>query len=539
MARKKRKEGKSPATASSFPSFSGGRDAWLFPLLGMLGLLAAWLAALGGFADGIVDLRAIFNLDVVQPRLIFRELFLRENNDPWVSTGTAPSYTDFPFQWVMMALGANLAVAIYATILIQAALPAAGWILVCDSLFGKSPLRRMIVLGLHALPLLLTAWRGADLFYSQFIPMAHTGPLMAIPWLLWLSLRFFGPDAANAARRKHRESFPVGIAAAMAALLAIVVASDLFIGPWFVAPAALTALLLAWIGKVDGQRAMQYVGTLAVASVLGRFVLFRLPPLFGVESWQIQYSTDFGVELALETLGRAARHYWHAALRNPAEALVWLAFTFIAVWRTLAVFRPAVRRRTPAALALPEESRHFFAALFVPAVMLCSVIIPSAVGRAGDGFYYLETESGIVSSYLRYSMPTTFLPLFAGWALLPGVSPRRIPFILTGAAALLALSVPKMTRMDFAALDPFNTPFYQCFAENARRLNWRSGIGSLSFSTQFTEVPGANMERMLAAAMHRSSRGGAVFYGGGCRLQSECERGVSICNRKLAQRTGF
>lgn len=533
MAKKKRKAGKAPqssfsASASATAEKAGNRSldagaeqaasgirAWLFPALGWLALVLAWLALLGGFSDGTIDPRVVFHVDAVQPRVIFHALFTGEGKG-WASTGTAPFYLDFPFQWALTALGANLAATIYLTALFQAVVPAVGWILACDFLFGKSPARRLVVLLLHALPMLIVAWRGPDFFWVQIMTTTHYSSWMTLPWLLWLSLRVLAPDSAGGTGKRRSAPIPAGWAAGLVGFLAVSVANGLFIIPWFVAPAGLAAVLLAWTGKLERRRAMWFVGMLAAGCVLGRLVLFRLPPLFGLESWRIQYSTDFGLALTLKALGNIAAHHWHAAARNPTEAAAWLAFAAVAGWRAVAVFRPSVRRETPPALGIPDGARHSLAALFVPAAMLCSLAVPAAAGLSPDYFGYLRSNApgfSAVGAELRYHMPNSFFPLFTGWALLPGIRFRRAAMTpgLAALAALAALSLPKAARVDHAALDPFNTPFYQCFAENARRLNWRAGLGNLDFGMIMTEVPGAEMERMMSVGTFRRPGAGQSF----------------------------
>ena len=505
MARKKRKAVKSPPLSRPVPPAETGRHSvWLFPALGILTLVLAWLAMLGGFADGTTGMRAIFHVDAPVARVQFRELFLRE--DGWTTTGGAPYYfPDLLIQYALAALGAGLAVAIYLVSLLHAALSAAGWILVCDFLFGKSPARRLAVLLLHSLPLLIVAWRGADLFLVQLLPIFHYGAWAALPWLLWLSLRVLEPVG-----RKQSGRFPVGFSACLFVLLALVVASDFFIAPWFVAPAGAVVVLLAWAGKMERRRAVRFVVLLAAGFVFG-VAIKGLPALVGLENWKA--TRDFSAEKSFRALGLLFRHLWNAATRNPAEAAVWLVFVAAMSWRAAAVFDSSLRRRTPKALEVPDGFKHSLAALFPPAAALSTLAVAVAAGLAPDYFGYMSPDApdGVtVGAELRYFLPALFFPLFVGWALLPGI--RFGAWVLLAAAALTAaLSVPKAARIDFAALNPFGTPFYQCFAENAQRLNWRSGIGALSFSTMLTEVPGAEMERMMAVGTFRRPNPGQSF----------------------------
>ena len=504
MARKKHRTAKSPPPASHSvsPVETGGPSAWLLPALGILTLILAWLAALGGFADGTTDLRAIFHVDSVYPWVQFRAFFGGADESVRVSTGPAPYFVpDLLMIYSMAALGVGYSAALWLFPLLQAGLSAAGWILMCDFLFGKSPARRAAVLVLHALPFLVVAWRGMDIFFIHMQSVSHYGAWAALPWLLWLSLRVLEPGG------KGRDApFPVGLSAWLAALLSVMVASDLFVGAWFVAPIGAVVVLLAWTGRMAWGRAARFVGLLAAASVVG-VIGKALTPRLGMEGFAFPSSQGAGSALTF-----LARHSGNAAARNPAEAAVWLAFSALAFWRGMAVLRPALRRNMPSALAVADGLRHSIAALFVPAVTLAAVTLTIAAGLGSDFFGYLDPRAPsyrTVVTELRYFLPALFFPLFVGWALLPGW--RFRPAALCALAACAALAAPKAARVDFAALDPFGTPFYQCFTENAQRLNWRAGIGAAGFATILTEAPGAEMERMMAVGTFRRPNPGESF----------------------------
>ena len=136
-------------------------------------------------------------------------------------------------------------------------------------------------------------------------------------------------------------------------------------------------------------------------------------------------------------------------------------------------------------------------------------------GGAGAGLFRLfgvrcaKVQDGRGGTALLYA--DMVFPLFAGWALLPGAALRAKIAPGLALCATAALAAPKAARIDFAAMDPFATPFYQCFAENARRLNWRAGVGSLNFSSVFTQVPGAEMEQMLTVGTFRQPGAGRSF----------------------------
>ena len=488
MARKKRKAAKSPPPVSRPVPLAetGGSSAWLLPALGVLTLILAWLAALGGFSDGTADFRTLFHIDSAYPRLQFHAFFGGADESAWVSTGPAPYFVpDMLMTYGLAALGVSYAASLYLISLLQAALSAAGWILVCDFLFGKSPSRRAAVLALHSLPFLIVGWRGADIFHILLQAVYHYGAWAAVPWLLWLSLRVLEPG------EKRRDApLPAGLSAWLFALLSVMVASDLFVGVWFVAPMGAVVVLLAWSGRMARGRAARFVGLLAAASAVGIVAFKVIAPTLGLEPLKGS-PLEFNAEKFLRALTLTARHFWHGAIRNPAEAAVWLAFSALAFWRGMSVLRPSLRRNLPPPLAVANGLRHSVAALFVPGVMLSTIALATAAGLALDSFAYLNPETPLYSTVggeLRYFLPMLFFPLFVGWALLPGW--RFRPAALCALAACAALAAPKAARIDLAALNPYGTPFYQCFAKNAQRLNWRSGIGALGFSTIFTQTPG-------------------------------------------------
>ena len=506
MARKKRKAGKSPPLSDSAPpAETGGRSAWPLPALGGLALVLAWLAMLGGVSDGTVDLRTLFQHDSLSPRVMFRELFQLREDGALVTFPTSPHhFPDHFAQWILMALGAGPVVAIYSASLLHSALSAAGWILTCDALFGKSPARRCVVLLLHALPLLIVAWRGLDLLASQLIPQSHFGPWATVPWLLWLSVRVLEGGARTGGKKRNAPP-PAGFSAGLVAFLAVMTASDLFILPWFVGPAGGTALVLAWLGRLEWRRTLWFFGLLAAGCAVGRLLFHLLPPALG----GLQMPTPVGGERdsVFQAAATLAAHMGHAASRHPAEALAWLVFVAIAVWRAAALLRPSIRRKTPPALGVPDGFGHSWAAVYALAAVAVSLGGIFLGLRAGS-FNYLNPNAPLyvaMAFNIRYFMSAWYVPLFAGWALLPGFrSPVRAA--LAACAVVAALTAPKLARVDFAALNPFRSPFYQCFAETAQRLNWRAGISTAPYRT-VTEMPGAEVRILPVGVFPRPGEG--------------------------------
>ena len=426
--------------------------------------------------------------------------------------GPAPYYfPDLAIQWAMFALGASVALVLCLYPLAQAAISAVGWILLCDRLYGKSPVRRAVVLALHALPFLFLAWDNADIFYSQMMGTFHHGLIAALPWLLWLSILVLNP----APNRKQSAAFPVKPAVALVVLLTLL--SDLLVVPQFVAPVGLCALILARRGKLSSRRVWMFFGLIA-AGIVGGLIFKQLPGLRSLPP----IPHDFSLQSLLQALRLQVAHFGNAALRNPLAAAAWLAFAVIGTWRALAVLRPNARRNIPAFMAVPSGAEHSLAALFVPAAVSATFLAPIAVGAVfakyahGDFSYMrpVQNNFGVVFA-VRHSLPVIFLPLFAGWALLPGGVPkirgRAGGWALAACAALAVFSAPKAARIDFEALDPFATPLQKCFAEHATRLGLRGGIMTYSMESLPLLHPGAEVERLLRVGVFRRSAPGESF----------------------------
>ena len=512
MARKKNKAAKSSPSAfhSVPPVETGGLSAGLLPALGALTLVGAWLAALGGFSDGTAHIRTFINIDSVRPQIFFRELFHWDAPLSSLAQGPAPYYfPDLAIQWAMFALGAGAALALCLYPLALAAASACGWILLCDRLHGKSPVRRAAVLALHAPPFLFLAWDNADIFRALMEGVIHYGVVAALPWLLWLSLLILDSGGG-----RKSAAVPAKPAVALAVLLAALAASDLLVVPQFAAPMALCAVVLAAKGALSPRKCLVFIALLAAGTIVGK-VLAEAP---GIICGMSAACEGVGLNWAAFPRGLALllAHFGNAAARSPLAAAMWLAFAAIAAWRAASVLWPSLRRSVPAALAVPAGASHSLTALFVPAAMAAAFAAPAATGGVSDSFSYMHPAAapyeGALFS-LRYSLPVIYLPLFVGWALLPGGIPRfgGRRAAVAACAALLALSAPKAARIDFAELDPFASPFQQCFAQNAKRLDWRGGIATMLFARLPLVHSGAEIERLLPVGVFRRPGAGQSF----------------------------
>ena len=520
MARKKRKPGvsekrpaelKPTATMAAPPPDAAekpGRLAfWLAPAAA-LALVASWLSALGALAAGDLEARDIFEFDTLRPWLMFADM----TGGQFPVTGWRQGVTYF---WIpdvavllpLFAAGLDFRAAMLLFPLLQVALCAVGWILVCDALYGKSPARRAAVLLLHALTFLVLAWRGADIFYLQMNAVYHYGTWATVPWLLWLVLRFAGQEP----RRGAKADAPGwGNLAALLALLALATASDLLIVMWFAVPAGASAAVLWMRGKLPARETAALLGILAAGYVLGNWLsgLQPFPPNRNTEAF-----TSFNPEKTALALSGMLENFALVAKRNPLETLLWLVFAAVGAWRGLTVMFGNPRRARGGgdsfwreALGVPEGRGHSFAALFVPAAALAPIL-----GVAATGNIIEPLESFWRLGLNRYFAPLYFVALFVGWALLPwrGLA-EKTRFMrpgkdssgawLGGLALLVVLaSAPRAAAIRPGALDPFDTPFQRCFAENAERLGWKAGIATAPFALHLRANPSAGIERMLLA----------------------------------------
>ena len=529
MARKKRKTGKpslnqpAPTPPPSDVSAGGGGGGRAALAAGALALVASWLAALGALAAGDLELRDIFEFDTFRPWLMFSDW----TDGAFPITGWRQGVTYF---WIpdvalllpMFATGLDFRAVMLLFPLAQVALCAAGWILVCDLLFGKSPARRAAVLILHALTFLVLAWNGADIFYLQMNVVYHYGTWATVPWLLWLSLRVLS-GRPNPGRRGAKAGGAADIVA-LVVLLALSVASDLLIAIWFAVPAAASAVVLAMRGKTPPRETALFLAALAAGYIAGKILadLQPFPPNRNTEAF-----TSFNPEKTLTALSNMAENFALVARRNPLETILWLAFAAVGAARGLHVMFGNPRRGGRSAWALnfgvPEGRGHSFAALFVPAAALTPLFAVLATGNFEEplqSFWRLGQN--------RYFAPFYFIALFVGWALLPwgGMAEKlqgaqrfkKIPAgagIWTAAALIVLLSIPRAAQVESAALDPFNTPFQKCFAENARRLGWKAGIATAPLALHLRANPDAGVERMMTVvnfgAFARNPGGSALL----------------------------
>ena len=502
MARKKRKAVKSPPPSPRFVPIAetGGIPAWLFPALGWLALVLAWLAMLGGMADQTLDARRFFGLDPMRMVLMFNDWNEGDFSiSGWRigSVGFVPQ--DYIFTWLPLFAGADFRAALYLFPLVNVAFATAGWLVLCDFLFGKSPARRTAVLILSALSFLQPAWRGGDLLLELLPPHSHSAAWTIMPWQIWACLRMLESGGGKGAKAR---SFRPGWLAAAIALTAAQAADGIAL-PWFVAPAVFAALSLALLGQISWRAA----GALSIAAVAGYFV-GRQVTHFVNPSHEADMSARLKLDPAAMLESLRAVGDWAAFLisRNPLECAVWAAFAFIATWRMLAVAVPALRRRLPPFMALPN-SAHAFLALFIPAsagASLASMVV------AGYFVFNVDYTDGLLSPAFahRLQMPLVFFPLFVGWALLPwGGGVFRLRPVPALAAALLAVAVfsgAKALAIRTTALDPLETPFQKCFAENAQRLGWTGGIASVVFGQLLTAHPTAGVGQMMHVSVFRA-----------------------------------
>ena len=490
MAKKKRKAGKAVPDRAEVrgPGATSGRfsrwENFGLPALGVLALVFAWLAVLGGVSDGSIDWRHLFDPDIMRSFGVFRDLFLDDGYPAsgW-TLGKAPGwFPDWAFQWPLFALGIDLWIVLYLFPLLQVGFAAAGWILVCDFLFGKSPARRAAVLALHGATFLLLGWRESHLFILQMETAWHYGAWACLPWLLWLSLRLLDGCKGGIV--------PKDIAALTVAT-AIVAASDMVIVPWFVAPAALLAPVFA-----SRRGAAILIATFAAGVALGRLLYHNA----GFQNPRAAAQLVFDPSAYALTFRRILSHLGDIASRDPLEFAAGVLFLAATAYYLARV--SDFRRGKGKAVFRPVP----FVLWLIPASMAISFVALVVYGYVDAAYQSHPVKA------LRHALPLIYFPLFVGFALLPWTAfPRSVPAMAAACVAAIAFAVPKLAAIDPAAADPYATPFQQCFAENAARLGWTGGIAAWYFALPLLNNPNAEMENYIKADVRRFQESGRSF----------------------------
>ena len=376
--------------------------------------------------------------------------------------------------------------------------------MLCDALFSPNLNRRILVILIHALPLIYMAWLGSDIFLIHAMPIFHYGTWVTVPWLLWLSVCILGENN-NSEKRPYR--FAVGLFI----LLAVVTASDLSILPWFIAPAIVAVLLLYVPGanKKGDAATQKFLLDVIGSGFLFGFLLGRVD-IGGTEmvahdrilsGFSLKYLT-YTIENVLVFMGKLG---W----RHPIAAIVWLAFMFFILSKMYFVL--SHWRKSNFRLSLPKS----FIALFVPlsiAATFSAVAVsgnftfpdvPSLYAALGAGLSraYISVrqwDHGYYGYIVRYIVPPMFFPLFIGWALF---LPAKRNLLITMTAIITVVAAPKAMTMEWKSLDPYSSPFFQCYRDTAKRLKWKAGIASTVLSTQMAIDPDNPVKRVMSVGV--------------------------------------
>ena len=506
-AKKKRKAGKAARGRGEVRLPSSQFTRWEsvgLPLFGAAALVAGWLAFLGALSGGRMSWMHFMQLDNFRPWMMFHNL-----GSEFGPFGWAPALRtwipEIAMLWGLYALGADAGDGAALFPILNAALSAAGWILVCDLVFGKSPVRRAAVLILHALPMLSAAYGRLDIFYHLLAPLWRGGLWAVTPWILWLSLR-----ALEADNRRDAARFLVGVG-----VLTAVVANDFAAVAWHVAPATAAALALAVFRMVKWRAFFRFAAVFIVAVPVGRLADID----YGQAAHFLQFSNFAHMAAVLRLIGSILALFIE---RNPLEAAAWAALAaivavrfFIALFAAWRGLKKGGANKSPSiagGLLGVAGRRDIFVALFVVVAMLAPVA--ATLTRAGFGIS--PAGSGLhdflhVSSH-RYFMPFFYFPLFIGWALLPwsfsGWGRRGSAALVGAAVVVVALAGPRALSISAEGLDPFATSFHQCFVDNARRLNWRGGISHSAAVSRLYANPDAGIDRIMGVRVRRDETGG-------------------------------
>ena len=55
--------------------------------------------------------------------------------------------------------------------------------------------------------------------------------------------------------------------------------------------------------------------------------------------------------------------------------------------------------------------------------------------------------------------------------------------------------------MEWKSLDPYSSPFFQCYRDTAKRLKWKAGIASTVLSTQMAIDPDNPVKRVMSVGV--------------------------------------
>lgn len=424
-------------------------------------MLACYAALFGGVSDGKVAPGHWMNYDGAYPYLIFKDAVSPEASlSNWKKPLSDLWFPEnFLFQWPLYALGASFVFVQYAAVLLQALMGAVGWMLVCARLGGGWAARCAALLA-WAAPLLAVS-HGSGVFMAQTHTYIHLGAWLCSPWLLWLALP--DPAAKNNAPPDLRRW------GGMAALLAVMVASEPLILPWFAAPAAAAAVFMFLRRRWGVRKTALFFAALALGFA-GGIALGKLTPMIHRGGSALSDHAALRPDL----IALHARAVWQfllrLALEHPILALIWLAFAARAL---LCFFRAWTAKKN-------DSDACLFVVAYVPAAMLIPALAVIVTAKFPGP---MHGNGEWVWLIFRYFMPTILLPLFAGWTIPPmsGLF-ARFPVPPRAAAAATALILTAAAAPQIAAivpekLSPFNSPFHRCVTAAATQRGWQRGIG--------------------------------------------------------------
>ena len=172
-----------------------------------------------------------------------------------------------------------------------------------------------------------------------------------------------------------------------------------------------------------------------IASVVAGLILAAIP-----DNMPNRNTSNFlspNLELAAVTLLGIINQLADTIARAPVIALLWAAFSAIALWRFVVALMPQISRQEclDMLVGVAPVPVHRFIALLIPLSAVSGIVGQSLTGLA----IFSQIDIGLE---LRYSLPLFYFPLFIGWALLPmalAVPPRKyaIGMVIVGSCAVL------------------------------------------------------------------------------------------------------
>ena len=430
-------------------------------------------ATYGGIADGAILIRNIIQADSASAFLVCRDWGISSKYvEGWVLGQISFLFPNFMLVCPTLYLSGSVSFTIMFYLAVCALMLAGGWALLAKLIFGATAARfAVLAIALH---LILWAHGGENIFGYVIGTTSHrNGTWFSLPWLLWLTLKIVFTAAPAKAKTKPKKDLwqRGGYHALLTILLGLLIASDLIIVIWFVAPTVFMILMARLFAPKYSRCAPHLLAILFFAYIIS----------VAIKAW-IPYGT-------LGTAAYAGRFDRIDIIKNeflsiadflqvnPILSIVWLGFILTLV--VLVVYFLRNRKKINFTEILPI--------FWIIAAMGGFSVINTVLAHS----FVNVLESHALALRWRYKWTALYLPLFIGWVfvlpLLADVFSMRkkcaqhLLKITAGFAVILSgLSIPKI----YALSEPerlafFNTPFFSCMQQVQQKHDLSAGISDI------------------------------------------------------------